>query len=159
MNQILSKYFAVFVGGLTAIFMPIVPLILVAFLFILTDVFMAWRLNQRVIKQKRAEGVKICKDHGKFFSKKSMKMFGTMIEVFAVILLAHLLDVTILGHLNELHLANYVTGVICAVQGWSILENASSSNGASWAKLLQKIMVDKTKRHFNVDLAKENEDE
>lgn len=159
MKKVLIKWASAFAGGISAIFLPIVPLVLVAFLFVLADVITAWRLNRRVIEQKRTEGVKICKDQGKFFSKKSSKVFGTMIEVFAVILLAHLLDVTVLSHLTNLHLANYVAGVICMVQGWSILENCSSSNGASWARLLQKVMVDKTKRHFNIDLIKDNEDE
>ena len=36
-------------------------------------------------------------------------------------------------------------------QGWSILENMSSCNGARWAKLLQNVMVDKTARHLDID--------
>ena len=40
----------------------------------------------------------------------------------------------------------------CLVQFVSILENESTCNGATWAKVLQKIVADKTDRHFNVRL-------
>ena len=40
------------------------------------------------------------------------------------------------------------------VEIWSSLENESSCNGKKWAKLLQEIMVDKTERHFDIDLSK-----
>lgn len=33
-----------------------------------------------------------------------------------------------------------------------MLENESSCNDAKWAKIAQRIMVDKTERHFDIDL-------
>lgn len=52
-------------------------------------------------------------------------------------------------------LSYIVTGVICFEQAWSILENESScraENESMFWKMLQKIMVDKTERHFDVNL-------
>jgi hypothetical protein len=42
-----------------------------------------------------------------------------------------------------------------------VLENKSSCNGSRWAKVLQKIMIDKTERHYDVDLSilKEKEED
>ena len=34
----------------------------------------------------------------------------------------------------------------------SCLENASSANGSKWARLAQKILVDKSSRRYDVDL-------
>ena len=50
------------------------------------------------------------------------------------------------------HLANQLTAIFCLVQFVSILENESTCNGAAWARVLQKIVADKTDRHFNVKL-------
>lgn len=49
-------------------------------------------------------------------------------------------------------LTKVAAGAICFWQLWSILENESSCNGAKWAKVMQKILVDKTSRHFDIDL-------
>lgn len=55
----------------------------------------------------------------------------------------------------EVPLSYIVAGIICFEQAWSILENESSCRGKEegifW-KLLQKIMVDKTERHFDINL-------
>ena len=64
----------------------------------------------------------------------------------------------ILGYMNT-HLANQLTAMYCLVQFVSILENESTCNGAAWARLLQKIVADKTERHFNVKLKELMRDE
>ena len=55
----------------------------------------------------------------------------------------------------QIPLSYIITGVICFEQAWSILENESScrpeTESRFW-KALQKIMVDKTARHFDVNL-------
>ena len=56
----------------------------------------------------------------------------------------------------EIPLSYVATGVICFEQLWSILENESSCRSeeeGKFYKILQKIMVDKTERHFDVNLA------
>ena len=50
---------------------------------------------------------------------------------------------------NALKLA---AGLVIGWQVWSCLENISSCNGAKWAKLLQQVMIDKTERHFDVNI-------
>jgi hypothetical protein len=49
-------------------------------------------------------------------------------------------------------LTNIVAGAVCFWQVWSMLENESSCNNARWAKIAQRILVDKTERHFDIDL-------
>jgi hypothetical protein len=55
----------------------------------------------------------------------------------------------------DVPLSYIVAGIICFEQAWSILENESSCRGEKegmfW-RLLQKIMIDKTERHFDVNL-------
>jgi hypothetical protein len=69
-----------------------------------------------------------------------------------MIMLAFAIDKNILT-MGDIYLTKIVAGVFCFVQIWSILENESSFNPKSWAKLLQKIMIDKAERHFDVDLS------
>ena len=47
----------------------------------------------------------------------------------------------------DMYLANMVAGSFCIYELWSILENESSENPKSWAKLLQKIMIDEASRY------------
>jgi hypothetical protein len=54
-------------------------------------------------------------------------------------------------------LSYIATGVICAVQLLSIAENKSScrtplDKGWNYWKIMAKVLVDKTERHFDVDL-------
>ena len=73
-------------------------------------------------------------------------------NLFLCIVLAHHIDLTILAHLGGIHLSNYVAAIFCLTQIVSILENESSCNGSTWAKVLQKILADKTERHLNISL-------
>jgi hypothetical protein len=61
----------------------------------------------------------------------------------------------------DVRLPEIFAGIVIFWQLYSILENESSCNDAKWAKVLQKIMIDKTERHFDVDLSilREREDE
>ena len=73
-----------------------------------------------------------------------------------------MVDTVILDFQNPLHLANYLAAIYCGVQLVSILENESTCNGAPWARVMQRIVADKTERHFNVkltDLMKEATEE
>ncbi|MCF0203471.1 MAG: hypothetical protein HUK08_08920 [Bacteroidaceae bacterium] len=68
--------------------------------------------------------------------------------------MAYLIEKFVFIHV-AIPLSYIVTGVICFEQAWSILENESScrsdDEGFFW-RMLQKIMVDKTERHFDVNL-------
>ena len=58
----------------------------------------------------------------------------------------------------QIKLANITAGAVCFWQLWSMLENESSCSDERWAKVLQKVLVDKTERHFDVDLSVLNEE-
>jgi hypothetical protein len=83
-------------------------------------------------------------------------MANTVFELILVIpfglMLAHWTSVYVLAGL-DIPLPKIFAGIVIFWQLWSILENESSCSSANWAKVLQKIMVDKTSRHFDVDLS------
>lgn len=152
MNEDMYKFGAAMVGGAVALVTPIVPLLWVCLVFVLVDGLSAWQLNRRVIKIAKEKGEYVPDDAGKFKTSKAYKMIVSMRDITALLFLGHILDTQVFGFFKGLYIANYLAGVFCVLQAWSILENSSSANGSTWAKLLQKIMVDKTERHLNIDL-------
>lgn len=139
------KWGLTILSGLITLLEPTFPFILICLLAILLDAYTAFRLSKRV-KRKTGKG------SGKFRSHRASQLLVTMIEMFAIVILAYLVDTKILIMFNGLYLANYVSFAFCFVQCWSILENESSQNDKPWAKAAQRIMVDKTERHFDIDL-------
>lgn len=140
--------------GLLALVTPNVPHIIIAFIFILADCISAYRLARRVRKAGKARKVKIK-------SNKLWKAFLTATASAFAIVLAFVIEKYIMVMYHDLYLANWTAIVICGIQLWSILENESSCNEKKWAKNLQKFLVDKTERHFDIDLSflkKEEED-
>lgn len=139
-----------FLGALYAYLHPTIPFILVCTLAAIFDCFTAHRLGIRVKKRHQA-------NDGKFKSQHARRVISTLLKIYALTILAYLVDKEIFPFV-ELYLANMVAGVFCFIQIWSILENESSENGSRWAKLMQKIMVNKAERHFdiNLDELKEN---
>lgn len=140
------------VGWIVEEFQPTFPLIIVAVIFILYDAFTAYQLDKRVHikypdKTKRHEA--------KFDSFKFSRVVEhTIPKRLTLILLAYLLEHWVFIHVS-IPLSNVATGVICFEQLWSVLENESScrrENEGKFYKLLQKVMVDKTERHFDVNL-------
>lgn len=140
-----------FMGGAMAIIEPTVPYILVCYLFVLADVYTANALSRRAKKRfpKKASG--------KLRSEKFGDVIGTMIKVSAAIILAYLAQKFVFGEL-PMALPNIVAACVIFWQTWSMLENESSCNDAKWAKVAQRIMVDKTSRHFDIDLSFLTED-
>ena len=130
--------------GFIGVFVPLLPLIGVCLVAVIADVITAWRLSVR-LKRKG-------KSTGKLKSKNAGKVIWTIIEFMLVLILAHLVDVYVLTMFDGLYLPNWTAAIFCAVQGISILENISSENEASWAKVLQKVLADKASRHYDVDI-------
>lgn len=143
---IYKTLFALFLA-LVAIIEPTFPFAIVVFIAILMDCWSAFDLNRRLKKQ-YPENVT-----GKFQSRFALKMFKTFMQVYSVIILLFLVDTILLRNLPYFNLADIGAAVFCALQLLSILENLSSANGAKWAKAAQKILIDKSKRHFNIDLS------
>jgi hypothetical protein len=69
-----------------------------------------------------------------------------------LILLAYLIDYHIIRDFSDMWAVRAIAGAFIFVEIWSMLENESSLNDAKWAKVLQKIMVSKVERHFDIDL-------
>lgn len=133
-------------GALCAFIAPMFPFVIICTLLILADCYTAWDLSRRVKKKYPGQAT------GKFKSQEMGRVFVTLIKVFAAIILASMVE-TIIFEGAQIHLVNIVAGAVCFWQVWSILENESSCNDAKWAKVLQKVMVDKTERHFDIDLS------
>ena len=158
MNSVYSfwKAFICIIGGgigwLIAEFEPTFPLIIVAIIFIVYDAWTAYQLDKRVHK-KYPEKSK--REKAKFTSFAFGKVVkSTIPKRLWVIILAYIAEHWVFVHV-QIPLSYIVTGVICFEQAWLILENESSCRDESesrfW-KMLQRIMVDKTERHFDVTL-------
>lgn len=140
------------IGWFVGEFSPTFPLIIVAMVFILYDAWTAYLLDKRV-HIKYPEKTQREKAHFTSFA------FGKVLRVTLpkrlwLILLAYLVEHWVFIHVT-IPLSYVVTGAICFEQAWSILENESScrsDNESKFWKVLQRIMVDKTERHFDVTL-------
>lgn len=160
----LTRFLAAIIGLVWCTLEPSLNYIAVCFFALICDCYTAWRCNCRIYSRYR-EVIKKdprCKIDGKLKSKKMAKMVKDFSVLILAIYLATMVDTVILDFQNPLHLANYLAAIYCGVQLVSILENESTCNGAPWARVMQKIVADKTERHFNVklkDLMKEEEAE
>lgn len=141
-------------GALVALLQPTVPFIIICTIAIFFDCYTSWSLSRRV--KKKYPGA----NDGKFKSRYAGRVFVTLIKVYALTILAYLVQTFILEGL-PIKLANIVAAAVCFWQVWSMLENESSCNDAKWAKIAQRILVDKTERHFDIDLSelKENKED
>ena len=143
--SLVGKHIMGVMGAWVAMIRPTFPFILVCTLAVLADCYTAWSLSRRV--KKRFPGA----NDGKFKSNYAGRVFITLIKVYSLTILVHLIDAMVFPEI-ALHLPQVVAGAVCFWQIWSMLENESSCNDAKWAKIAQRIMVDKTERHFDIDL-------
>lgn len=153
MEHIWKHVFAFFggaVGLVVAEFDPTFPLIVVATAFIVYDAYTAYRLGKRVHEKYPEKASE---------SKFSSFAFGKLVRLtipsrLVLIILAFLAEKWVFTFV-DIPLSYIVTGIICFEQAWSIMENESSCRDEAesmfW-KVLQKIMIDKTSRHFDVDI-------
>lgn len=151
--------FGGWIGWLIGEFKPTFPLIIVAVIFIVYDAWTAYQLDRRV-KVKYPDKTK--RKEAKFDSFKFSKVVkNTIPKRLMLIVLAYLVEHWVFIHVN-IPLSYIITGVICFEQAWSILENESSCRDERESKLwkmLQKVMIDKTERHFDVNLEDLKEEE
>lgn len=134
------------VSAIFAIVQPALPYLLICTGFVFLDCYSAWKLAQRVKKAhpRRASG--------KLRSEKMRHVFVTLIEVYAVVLLVYFAQVHIADDL-PVNITKVVAGAVCGWQFWSYLENTASCNGAKWAKTARNILIDKTERHFDINIS------
>ena len=145
LSGVFMKSIFVFVGSIIAFLEPTFPFIIICTLAVFMDSYTAWALSKRV--KKKFPG----KNDGKFKSYYFGITFITLIKIYALIILAFLIESYIFER-TPIKLTNIVAGAVCFWQIWSMLENESSCNDSKWAKIAQKVMIDKTERHFCVDL-------
>jgi len=141
------RYIFAILSSFIVIIEPALPVFYICVACIMADCYTAWSLSRRV---KKKYGAKM--SSGKFKSVHAGKVIVTIIKSFVAIVLAFFIQKHIIG-ISYIDLTKIVAGSIIGWQVWSILENESSCNDAKWAILAQKIMVDKTERHFDVDLS------
>ena len=154
MDRIIEWMFLTFggiLGWIVGKFSPAFPLIIIATLFVLYDAWSAYELDKRVHimypKQKR--------EQAKFMSYKFRQVIPTLIERFVIILLAYCVERWVFVHI-DVPVSYIAAGVVCAEQLLSIAENKAScrlpgdKHARVW-KLLAKVLIDKTARHFDVD--------
>lgn len=142
----LTRFLAATLGIVWCWIEPTLPFAFICAFAVLIDMITAWRLNRR-IRQHYSKEVA----DGKLKSSHMSKMITSLAIVFLCIVLAHHIDNTLLAHWGTIHLGQYVAAVFCLTQFVSILENESSCNGSSWARVLQKFLADKTARHLDID--------
>lgn len=143
---IIGRWLMAVLSGIFTIIQPAIPYFLICIGFVLLDCYSAARLARRV-KSKYPY-----RASGKIRSDKLRHIFRTICEICAVILLIHLAQLYIADDL-PFNLTKFVAGMVCGWQFYSFLENSSSCNGYRWAKIAQKVLIDKTERHFDIDLS------
>lgn len=145
------------IGAFWGLLEPTIPFAGICIFAIILDCITAYRLGKRVKSLNKSTTV----DEAKFRSKYARRMFYTLCVIYACTVLGWLIDTKIYPFV-DLYLANFISGGFCLVQLLSVLENESSCNTARWAKVLQKVLVNKAARHLDIsekDLTgKEQED-
>ena len=149
MSEEIWRYLSGALFGIIAVLAPTFGFAAVLMLAILIDCWSAWDLNRR-LHRIYPENV-----DGKFKTSYAMRIFRTFLLVYSVVLLMYLVDTILLPDFGYLNLGNVAAAVFCGIQVFSILENISSGNGAAWAKVLQRFLTDKAKRHFKIQIDKD----
>lgn len=142
-------------GAIVAVIEPTLPYMALCTLMIIADCFTAWSLSRRA---RKAHPDRVSDDGKKFKSQNFGKVMKTLLKSYALILMAYFIQRVITDGM-PVDLTKVAAGAICFWQLWSILENESSCNGSRWAKTLQRVLVDKTSRHFDIDLSELNKEE
>ena len=154
----LTLTFGGIIGWVVGKFEPAFPLMVIATMFVLYDAWSAYELDKRVHimypKRKR--------DKAKFMSYKFRQVIPTLSERFVIILLAFCVERWVFVHI-DVPVSYIAAGVVCAEQMLSIAENKAScrlpgdKHARVW-KMLAKVLIDKTARHFDIN-ADELEDD
>lgn len=138
------QYATSIIGGLLIAFETSIPYFIPCIIATALDIWSAYCLGKRVHRKNPKLS------DGKFKSEYKYRVMYTMIIALAVIILANYVDVI----LKETDVAvRSAVGFFLVYQSWSVLENWSSENNKPWARVLQRIMVNKAERHFNVPLS------
>lgn len=152
-----SRIFLFIIGAFWGLLEPTIPFAGICIFAIILDCITAYRLGKRVKSLNKSTTV----DEAKFRSKYARRMFYTLCIIYACTVLGWLIDAKMYPFV-DLYLANFISGGFCLVQLLSVLENESSCNTARWAKVLQKVLVNKAARHLDIseeDLKESNKED
>ncbi|MDR1502130.1 MAG: phage holin family protein [Prevotella sp.] len=141
----LWQHFLSICSGLLIAFEASIPFFIPCMIAVLLDVVSAYALGRRVHKKypDRADG--------KFKSAYKYRIIITMIMGLVLVILAHYVDTLVIKDSDWA--VRYCMGIFIGYQLVSMLENWSSENDNKFAKVLQKVLVNKAERHFNIDLS------
>lgn len=128
---------------------PVLPYGAICTAMVLAD-FISARMLARRLRRKMKEGA--IKDKVKFSSRRFGVSVMSLAKVYALLLLSHGVDAVIVGETAGFSTLRFSAALVCFWQFWSILENEASANDARWARLAQRILIDKTSRHLGIDL-------
>jgi len=132
-------------GGLLIAFETSIVFFIPCLIATVIDVIAAFFLARRVHKKFPD------RSDGKFKSSYKYRIMYTMIIALLAIILANYVDLYVIKDTDVA--VRTVVGFFLFYQLWSILENWSSENDKVWARVLQRIMVNKAERHLNVELS------
>lgn len=127
-------------GWLMTAVMPAFPVAAACTAAVLADVWTARRLQSRLAKARPT-----ARQLNKFSSARFGRVVTTLIKIYTALFVAALVQTAVVG--EWINLVRFVGGIICFWQGVSILENESSGNPDSWARLLGRFVADKSSRY------------
>lgn len=155
LSEINFRWIFAALGAIVAVIEPTLPYMALCTFLIIVDCFTAWSLSRRA---RKAHPDRVSDEGKKFKSHNFGKVMATLLKSYALILMAYFIQRIITDGM-PVDLTKVAAGAICFWQLWSILENESSCNGSRWAKVLQRVLVDKTSRHFDIDLSELNKED
>lgn len=127
----MDRYVSGAAAGVLSLFAPVKALVLCAVVFVAIDF-----ATGVIASRKRARRA------GESWGFESAKAWNTVVKLFFVmagIVLAWMIDVWVLPHMN-LRMANLFTGFVCGVEFWSYLENAAEISEHPVFRSLKKVM-------------------
>lgn len=136
-------------AAVTAFVAPTLPYVGICTAMVAADFISARMLARRIRRRSNAARNQSLK----FSSARFGHTLMCLARVYALLLLAHGVDTVLLASGSGPCVLRFAAGLVCFWQFWSILENEASANDAPWARLAQKILIDKTSRHLGVDLS------
>lgn len=144
-NNTFSGKIAIAAGSvLTAYFTPIVGLLFACFACTTVDLFY---------------GIKVAKAQGKkLTSRKNWK--GTLTKIrdeFTIIMLAHILEYSVMGAEGLTVLSGGATALICLTELWSILENLNTINPEGPWRALGTFLKKKGQDYTGIEIDMNND--
>lgn len=116
----------------------------IALLVIIVDVISAFALGRRVARRYPD------KADGKFKSEYKFRILFTFIIFMLAIMAGYMVDTVVIQESNKA--VSFVVFAFIFYEVWSICENWSSENDNLLARVMQKVMINKVDRHFNLEV-------